>query len=255
MDTFKTLSQVKTNLYLKDLEQVADEYGVYSRFREIHDNPDINLNGVYFIYGTDEHTVMGDDTDIRSKFNEGFRDKFFFHRDCIIQKLTNQADLATHSEILGNLRHCEFIHRLEDEFNIQLPGKITVRNLVNLRNSYCAMQNEQITPMARASYREAVKLMMQQELKYHNPSTKEYKNLQYLSRGYYDSSQGRFYNWMRKHFILHKNRVNLAQLSNECLKSTQKYIVNVTYIRAIRKELNKHPEILYNMSKVQNCAY
>ncbi len=231
------LTDVRNSRFLCSLKEQAEKFGLECCYADITELP--GFEGVYFFCGTDLHSYLKNDEDIKGVIKRSSLN------DCFLLKakafrLNGNDDFVAHQHIMIYMHNSELLQRVYKEKGLPLPKKVDNDAVINIRNLYANLVN------AKNSWKQvSLETQLIKELKGEVYPHSDSQNETFV----YDSGKGRISNFFRKHFNINPTNVSLPHLIATSA-SVETISIKAEYRKKIIDALNKNSNILYHASKV-----
>ena len=243
-----SLQEIKENPIANRFSEIANAYGVRGVY--VNWQPGgLNTGGVYFVCGLDA-SKFGRDIDmfrIIENERKGYGD---ICTDARAFRIDGQQPLMVHRHIVNYCQQLDTLQKVYGYFNRPIPEKISPGTVEIMKMTWENFTNTSKSMAARKDYEKMLEVSIATVEKNYDKSSPEYKQREYLIKGYYDTDRGKIYNWAKKHFSKHKNEVSLTHLVNHAGRISNA-TVTYSHYQAVRDALSKRPDILYNFSDVR----
>lgn len=237
-----TLEEIQNNGIVNRFKEIAQSYGLYGIY--VNWQPGgLNDGGIYFICGFDSSKITGTDIDMFQILENQRRNHGYICTDITAFKVNGKHPFMLHCDFIN---HCHLLDALKNAYShagVKLPNKISASSAEAIRMTWANFTNS----TKDASLRKEYEKMLTYAIKVSDPSVKS-KKTKYIENGCYDSERGKLFNWLKRHFLKHKNEVSLPHLITHAGRINSAKILYKNYDK-IRQELEKKPEIIYSFSK------
>lgn len=227
---------VRNSRFLRSLKKTAEKFDLECCYVNIEGIP--GCEGVYFFCGTDVNSYLDTKEDVeavikRSSLNDCFllKAKAF--------KLNGADDFVAHQHIMIYMQNSELLQRIYKEKSLPLPKKVENDAVINIRNLYANLRNTK-TAWVKAGLDAQLMKELKGDVYPHAKNGDE--------NFVYDSGKSRFVNYFRRKFGLDATNVSLSHLT-AVSASVETVSIKAKYREQIITALNKHPNILYHISK------
>ena len=238
----ESLKDVIKNNYVNRFEEIAKSYGlegIYIKYRSLESKKE----EIYFVCGTDKSKIHSDHLNLDSVRTEN--QKQYLHHNSHINafKLTGSDALFIHQEVVNYCQTTEFLVKLYQSYNMQLPRLIPKGIVSGLKMSYFNSINPRLTAELQKAYQKDIQDTLRKQDNLFTEHGNSKKASFYLHQQY-DTHKSRFANWIKRVFSKDKNKVSVEHLLLTC-KETTTVGVHVSDYKAVQAELRNHPEIIY----------
>lgn len=243
------LKPVYNDKYINNLERAVNNFGLYGNYFCYDKNEKSDYSGLYFVCGTNKEQICDQDLNIKDIMEYQRKNSDYFHYSIKAFPLDSFYSFATHQAVMNFCRDSDFIRNIYRQYNREIPEKVTAKALVTMKMLNSNLKNPQLSEAERNAYNKAMIDCFDVEDTYHNPISSKFEKNQFLMSGQYDTSKGKFENWIRQNFGQDNNCVSLEHLFTECNGAIGHLSVNIGIADKIKEEFRKRPDILYWISK------